>query len=649
MRKYHIEVGISCALTVMTLAVFGWCCKNDFLNYDDILYVTKNPLVQAGLTWEGVGWAFTTFHAGNWHPLTWLSLELDSQIYGTAPWGFHLSNVLLHSANTIVLFWALRVLTGRVWSSAMVAALFAVHPLHVESVAWVAERKDVLSSLFWMLALLAYAWYVGAEKGAGVFSAAAVGKDAVSRHDLLRKRLPTPFLRYLAVVAAMGLGLLAKPMLVTLPFVFLLLDYWPLCRLTGGGEVAGWWGRGVVRRDHNFAATAPRRSTTSQSHHPTGRLLKRFGWLVIEKLPLFALSAGSSVVTWRAQSQAIRSLTDYPFPTRLANALLTYCAYIGQSLWPVHLGVHYPHPAGELTTYTGIPFPLWQPLAALLFLLGVSVLAVSRIRSMPYLSVGWFWYLGTLVPVIGLVQLAAQARADRYTYIPLIGLFVAVVWGIAEIAARRGYQRPVLGISVLILILLVSQSFVQVSYWHNSGTLWQHALDACGESTIAHTNLAWELRKKGKLQQAAWHDQQALLIQPTSHVAHNQLGVTLFMLGQKDEAFREWDEALRLQPDWDEPHLNRAVAFSQQGRKSEAIAEYEQMIRQRPDSPEPHFYLALLLIGGGRSNEVEGHFRAALAAARAKGQRGLASRIQETFDDYRSGKTLRINPEITAP
>jgi tetratricopeptide (TPR) repeat protein len=635
MRRLPLEIGISFALAIMTLAVFSWSCGNDFVNYDDGIYVTENPSVRAGLTAEGVGWAFTTFHAGNWHPLTWLSLQLDAQIYGIQPWGFHLTNVLLHTANTVLLFWALLALLraghqkrGResflpqssekpstvvsggkdsrpLFCCTVVAALFAVHPLHVESVAWVAERKDVLSSLFWMLALLSYGWYVSCPR----------------------------WTRYLAVVASMALGLLAKPMLVTLPFVFLLLDYWPL---------------GRYRRPWTEDTGERKRRTTSPAYHLSTpqQLLSRFGFLLAEKLPLFALSVGSSIVTWQAQyGPAIRSLGEYSLPVRLTNALVAYCAYIGQSLWPVHLGVHYPHPAGEINPSRQIRFPLWQPLAAFTFLSVVSVLAVSKRRSLPYLFVGWFWYLGTLVPVIGLVQLAGQARADRYMYIPSVGLLLAAVGSMAGLALRQRYQKPAAAIAGLSLLLLSLQSFVQVSYWRDSRTLWQHALDACGESTVAHTNLAWALYEKGYSAEAARHDSDAIRIDPDNITARAHLGVTLFQLGQKEAAFRQWDEALRLKPDWDAPRYNRALAFLEQGQKSEAIAEYELILRQIPDAPQAHYFLALLIADGERSKEAEAHFRQALEGARAKGQNELSKQIEQAFESYRSGKSFRISPK----
>jgi tetratricopeptide (TPR) repeat protein len=615
----------------MTLVVFFPCCRNDFVNFDDPVYVSDNPHVRNGLNREDAEWAFTTYYADNWHPLTWLSLQLDSQICGLRPWGFHLTNVLLHTASTLVLFWALRELTGRIWPSAFVAALFAFHPLHVESVAWVAERKDVLSGLFWMLALLAYAWYISRPS----------------------------WKRYLLVAAAMALGLPAKPMLVTLPCVFLLLDYWPLGRFSGRGEVVRCWGGNAASKSAPVSTTILPRNRGTPLHHlttPQPRHVSihnfhaRFGILVIEKLPLFALTAASSVVTWKAQREsAIRSLVDYPLSIRLANALLSYCAYVGQTLWPVHLGAFYPHPAGEMATSSGMPIPLWQLLGAFLLLLMVSILAIGKRRSMPYVFVGWFWYVGTLVPVIGVIQLSGQARADRYTYIPLVGLFLAAAWGLDEFSLRRRSPYAAMCIAACVVILLMLQSLVQVSYWQDSRALWQHALEVCGESAVAHSNLAHVLREQGELQEAAKHDRAAVRIQPGYSVAHNNLGLTLFMLGQETEAFKEWDEALRLQPEWEGPRYNRALAFVRQGKTAEAIAEYELVLRQHPNLGKAHLDVAVLYLRDGKSKKAEEHLREALAFALARRQKDIADEIQQVLDLHKSGKLFRTNPTVKPP
>jgi tetratricopeptide (TPR) repeat protein len=560
---------VSLVLVLVTVAVFGWTCRNEFVNYDDGPYVVDNPHVQTGLTAENARWAFQSVgYAATYQPLTWLSFQLDAQIYGMAAWGFHLTNGLLHAANVVLLFWALRTLTGNVWRSGVVASLFAVHPLHVESVAWVAERKDVLSSLFWMMALWAYAWY------------------AHRPH----------WTRYLVVVGALVMGLLAKPMLVTLPFVFLLLDYWPLGRFTANQQ--------------------------------THSRVRRWGFLLAEKAPLLVVAFGFSIVTYVAQSsEAVRSLEEYPLAVRLTNGLLAYCLYLGQTVWPVNLGNYYPHPAGEIHTLADIAIPLWQPIAALAFLVAVSVITVAKVRSLPYLFVGWFWYVGTLIPVSGLVQFGSQARADRFTYIPLIGIFLAVVWGMSDVAVRWRCQKVAAGITAIVLVLLMMYSFNQVSYWHDSITLWEHALDACGESTLAHTNAATALREKAEalrqqgavqaaaplVREAVRHNRAALRIDPENFAAKNQLAIDLFMLGDEQEAFTLWRETIRKWPKFDQPRYNMALALSRQGKTADAIKEYEGLLEVRPDFNAGHYNLALLLLERGRIEEALAHFREALA------------------------------------
>jgi tetratricopeptide (TPR) repeat protein len=553
----------------MTVAVFGWTCRNEFVNYDDGVYVVDNPHVQSGLTTDNIRWAFQSVgYAATYQPLTWLSFQLDAQIYGMAAWGFHLTNVLLHAANTVLLFWALRTLTGNGWRSGIVAALFAVHPLHVESVAWVAERKDVLSSLFWMMALWAYAWY------------------AHRPH----------WIRYLVVVGALILGLLAKPMLVTLPFVFLLLDYWPLGRFTESQQ------------------------TFSRA--------RRWGFLLAEKAPLLVVAFGFSIVTYIAQyHEAVRSLEEYPLAVRLTNGLLAYCLYLCQTFWPVNLGNYYPHPAGEIHTLADIAIPLWQPIAALVFLVAVSILAIAKMRSLPYFFVGWFWYIGTLIPVSGLVQFGSQARADRFTYIPLIGIFLAAVWGLSDVAVRCRCQKAAAGITAIVLVLLMMYSFNQVSYWHDSITLWEHALEACGESTLAHTNAATALREKAEalrqngavqaamplLREAVRHNRAALHIDPENFAAKNQLAIDLFMFGEEQEAFTLWQETIHKWPKFDQPRYNMALALSRQGKTDDAIKEYEGLLEVRPDFNAGHYNLGLLLLERGRIQESLAHFREALA------------------------------------
>ena len=409
-----------------------------FVNYDDPQYVTANYDVQAGLTFESIRWSFTATHANNWHPLTWLSHMLDCQIYGMNPGHHHMTNVLFHILNTLLLFFIFKRISESIWKSAFVAALFALHPLHVESIAWVAERKDVLSTFFWMLTLWSYAGYVE------------------------RPRLD----KYLLLILFYILGLMAKPMLVTLPFVLLLLDYWPL------------------KRFH---------LKSSDNENPEVQRTFYFG-LILEKIPLFLLSAASGIVTYLVQksSGAVSSLDAIPFHDRIANALVSYVVYIGKMIWPHNLAVLYPYPRS---------IALWKIVGAGLLITLITVLVLRLLRSKPYLAVGWLWYLGTLVPVIGIVQVGSQAMADRYTYVPLIGIFIMITWGISDWVSKRHYRRfGLFMVTAVILSLLMITSRLQVKYWSNSVMLFDHAIDVTGENSTAQLNLGEALAEQGNIE-----------------------------------------------------------------------------------------------------------------------------------------------------
>ena len=408
-----LELVVGLCLAIATLTVFWEVRNHQFVNYDDNRYVTENRIVQAGLTREGALWAFTTTHASNWHPLTWLSHMLDCELFGANPRAHHLSNLILHLANSLLLFLVFKRMTGMLWQSAFVAALFAIHPLHVESVAWVSERKDVLSAFFWMLTLWAYLHYV----------------------------VSPGFGRYLLVLLFFALGLMAKPMLVTLPFVLLLMDYWPLGRLRLDGSSPN----------------------TSESANLSAQPWPKLG-LVWEKLPLLAVSALSSLVTFLVQKSeaAVQSLAVFPLMVRVANALMSYMGYVGKTIWPRHLAVFYPHP-GHVA--------VWKIAGAVLFLGGVSALVIRMARRHPYLATGWLWYLGTLVPVIGLVQVGAQSMADRYTYLPSIGLFIMIAWGGPHLMPRPPWRHVVIAFSTAsVLLLLMVTAWLQVRHWPVSYT-----------------------------------------------------------------------------------------------------------------------------------------------------------------------------------
>ena len=472
------------ALLLAVAIVFGPTVGYQFVNFDDPQYVYHNKHILDGLTRNGIAWAFTASYASNWHPLTWLSHMLDCQCYGLWwPGGHHLTNVLLHALTVVLLFRVLRQMTGRLWPSALAAALFALHPLRVESVAWVSERKDVLSGLLFMLTLWAYVRYA---------------------------RRPFSPARYLAVAAFFTLGLMAKPMLVTLPLVLLLLDYWPLGR---AGHYASW----------------PR--------------------LLLEKLPLLAFSAASSAVTLVAQRDTLKTTADLPFPARIANALVAYAAYLWQLVCPVDLAVLYPHPRDGL--------PGWEVAAAALLLAAITAVILARRRVQPYLPVGWFWYVGMLVPVIGLVQVGDQAMADRYTYLPQIGICLALAWAAADGVARSAGARWVCGTwATLVLGVMAAAAWQQTTCWRDSEALWYHALDCTSDNYTAHYNVACALQYHRQFALAAAHYKEALRIKPNYAPAHVNLGAMLADHGQYSAAMDHYQRALQAEPDNPDAHNN---------------------------------------------------------------------------------------------
>ncbi len=547
---------ISLFLISATLAVFWQVHDHEFTNYDDHIYVTENIHVVKGLTAHGVIWAFTTTHAANWHPLTWLSHMLDCQLYGLKPGGHHLTSVILHLANVLLLFFLLRKMTGALWRSGFAAALFALHPLHVESVAWVAERKDVLSAFFWMLTLWGYTLYVQ------------------------QPRLRT----YLLTILTCALGLMAKPMLVTLPFVMILLDYWPFGRL----QIGRWAGE----------TSAPLPPTLRNGE--AGSFSLHLFW---EKIPFLALAAASSIVTYLAQQTggAFQFGARLTLKTRLANALVSYVHYLGKMFWPQNLAAFYPHPGDTL--------PIWLVVSACLLLLCLTSLTILTARKYPYLVVGWLWYFGTLVPVIGLVQVGDQALADRYTYVPLIGLFVSIAWGANDLLAKYHYRTRILAIasSAVISSLLVC-TWSQVSVWKNAITLFNHSVRVTASNWLAHNNLGVALVNNGKLDEATSHFLEAVRIKPSYAEAYNNLGNVFAEQGKLDEAVAHFSQVLRALPDSSEAHNNLAVVLVRQGRYEEATHHYSEAARLKPDSAEVHNNLGVALANLGRVEEATSHY-----------------------------------------
>jgi tetratricopeptide (TPR) repeat protein len=526
-RDKHSRLTLLLCLGLLlgTFAVFGQVLRHEFINYDDPTYVTGNPNVYVGLTLEGVAWAFTSNYSSNWHPLTWISHMLDCQFFGLKPWGHHLSSLLLHAINTLLVFLVLKRMTGATWRSAVVAALFAWHPLHVESVAWVAERKDVLSATFWMLTLWAYLRY--AQK-------------------------PEPG-RYLLCLLFFMLGLLSKPMVVTLPFVLLLLDYWPLGRSFGSG----------------------------MAQQPvSGRRL------LLEKLPFFLLATASSVVTFLAQKSggAVASLETLTLSQRAANALISYARYLRKIVWPSDLAMVYPLPDF---------WPAPQIIGAMLFLLAVTTAVVVCRKSRPYLMVGWFWFLGTLVPVIGLVQVGFQSLADRYTYLPSIGIFILLVWGMADLAGRWPQRRLILGrMTALILTACFTLTWFQLRLWQNSVTLFSHALAVTTGNFVAHNNLGSALDKLGRSDEALVHFKAALEIRPRDPETLYNIGLLLARQDKVHSAEAYYQEALR---DYAHGHYLVALAAAEAGKFETAIAWYREALRLKPDAQEALRNLAWIL------------------------------------------------------
>ena len=545
-----IQILICLFLVAATSLTYYQVLDHEFLNFDDNRYVTENTNITQGLTREGLIWAFTQSYISNWHPMTWFSHMLDFEIYGGDPLGHHLTNLLFHIANTLLLFGVLLKITGALWRSALVATLFALHPLNVESVAWVAERKNVLSTFFWLITMWAYADYAKQK---------AVGA-------------------YLLVLLFLVLGLMAKPMLVTLPFVLILLDFWPLKRW-------GWQNTGSAQNSG-------------------------IKTILLEKIPLFLLVVGASITTYIVQKSwdAMRSTELRSLYSAIANAVVAYLQYLEKIFFPVELSVYYPHPGDSL--------PAWKALVCLGALLVITTWVVRAVRQAPYLTVGWFWYLGTLVPVIGIVQVGEQAMADRYMYIPMIGIFIAIAWGLPELMKHKTKKNFMPLIVGNLITLLITLTWVQVSYWKNSRSLFEHAISVNNSKApsfvIVHNNLGHAIASDGQYEEAVMRYQQAIKINPHFAAAHNNLGVTLNELNRYDEAIKSFQQAIKIKSDYAEAHNNLANGLRQKGEVKQAIIYYDKAVRLKGDYAEPHFNLGVLLSQQGRDEEAVKQYRRAL-------------------------------------
>ena len=540
--------GVWAALAVITLAVFAPAIYFDFVNIDDPGYIVENAHLEPFPSTDVVRWAFTTGHMYNWHPLTWLSHAIDVSLYGRQAGGHHATSLLFHLINTILLFEVLRRMTGATWRSASVAALFAIHPIHVESVVWISERKDVLSTLFWMLTMIAYLGY--ARRGG--------------------------WHRYLLVAAMLSLGLMAKPMLVTLPLVLLLLDYWPLGRITFSSPGVAVW-RQVPR-------------------------------LVLEKVPLLGIATASCIVTYLVQRQggAVMSFEYFSFGVRVKNAVFAYAAYLGKAIWPGRLAAFYPH--------AGDALPLSEVLLAAILLTAITIFAAVQARRRPYLIVGWLWYVGSLVPVIGLVQVGTQAMADRYSYLPLIGVFVAVTWSIAEAAGSPRFPKTALAVGACVLLAAAAAvAGIQVRHWRDSEALLRHTLRVTEDNAFAHYNLGVYLVGKGRVDEAETHFREALRIEPRYAAANNNLGSLLARRGRNEEGIPFFKKAIANNPGLAEAYGNLATAYIRLGRPEEVIAQLQRLIELRPGDPSDHYELANALLAVHKETEAIAAYQRALA------------------------------------
>jgi protein O-mannosyl-transferase len=624
LKPFHKRRLTCLLLVLLTLALYWPVTDHRFINFDDDQYVTGNFHVNAGLTWSGIVWAFQSGYAHNWHPLTWISHMLDCQLFGLNPAGHHLTNLLFHIANSVLLFLFLNRTTGTTWRSGFVAALFAWHPVHVESVAWVAERKDVLSTFFWMLTLLAYARFLEESK-------------ARSPKPKVPGQKSKGF--YIGALLAFACGLMSKPMVVTLPFVLLLLDFWPLQRLN--------------------ASTFPLR--------------------FVEKIPFFALALGSSTVTFLVQRGAVAPLDTLPFSFRIANAMVSYLRYVSKVFWPADLAILYPIPA--------LQSPGWV-FSSIIFVLVCSVLFVWLARRYPYLFVGWFWYLGTLIPVIGLVQVGVQSMADRYLYIPGIGLFILMVWGFNALSVnwpQRKWIAAGTGIAVVAGCTLVCRA--QLQYWQNSIVLFSHAKAVTPDNYVTDNHLGeafdateqfdraipvleasvrinphnvrglselgTALAQEGKLPEAIECFRKAVQLRPNDAVLHYDLGAELLENGLLDEAAAQLLTALQLNPNFAAAHRSLAAVLLIRGETAEAINHFSEAVHLNPGWADAHFDYGLALLNNHQPAEAAAQFSkmVGLAPGQAKGHFRLAQALflqhqpQEAVDEF--WKALRLDPEFT--
>jgi protein O-mannosyl-transferase len=572
--KKRWRPGLACAaLAVATVAIFWGARQCQFVNYDDPTYITSNQELQHGLTAQSVRWAFQSGAASNWHPLTWLSHLTDVQLYGMDPAGHHFTSVLLHAANGVLLFLILRNMTGAFWRSLVVAALFALHPLRVESVAWVSERKDVLSTFFWMLTVWAYVRY------------AEEFKVQNSKFKVF----------YCLSLLFFAFGLMSKPMLVSLPFVLFLLDYWPLqrfqllCEEPLSRPVATLSPQGGERAGRGVLAVVPFRQHVE---------------LVTEKIPFFLLAAASSVGTFFVQRSggAVSSLTGVPMGARVGNAFVSYARYLAKIFWPTRLSPLYPHPGY---------WPWWKIAGAVLLLAAITALVIRRARSQPYLAVGWLWFLIMLAPTIGLLQVGIQSMADRYSYVASVGVLIMLVWGAHDwLGAQPRLLAAVAALAIGACVILTPR---QVAYWRTSETLFTHAVEVTDNNYLAYNNLGYDLSNRGETERSMVYFQKSLDINSNYDEAHNNLGYALAALGRYKEATNEYIKALSLNPHLTEAHNNLGIALGNLGLPDAGIHEYQVALEENPRHAGAHNNLGVALAMKGKLDDAIAQFRLSVA------------------------------------
>ena len=584
-------IGICIALVALTWIVFGQTLGHQFVNFDDGAYVRRNHEVTHGISVHGIKWAFSHPVAANWHPLSILSHMLDCQIYGVVPGAHHFTNVLLHAIATVLLFLVFWGMTRGLWQSAFIAAVFAVHPLHVESVAWIAERKDVLSAVFFLLTIAAYVFYA-------------------RRHS---------FLRYLLMSILFACGLMAKPMLVTLPFVLLLLDYWPLRRFDHVSTA----GPASAIRD------VPKRS---------------WKWLVLEKIPLFALSAAASTAAIVTQERSINLIRQMSLASRIGNAFVSLLVYLWQTVWPRNLAAFYPYPENGL--------PTWEIILAVSVFAAITTAAFVLRNDKPYLLIGWLWFVGMLIPVIGIVQVGIQAHADRYNYLPQIGLSLIAAWTITDISSGWRHQRVILiAVSLIAVASLAWSARIQISYWRDSQSLWEHAIAVTPDNETEHEHLSDAYLDKDRIEDAISQAREAVKLLPDNADAHGVLGAALGRTAQLEEALSELQTALQLNPKLARAHYNLGNVFLKRGQIDDAIANYDDELRLYPNFVEGHNNLASALFRKGQPNDAFEHLRIALDLnpkdPEALNNLGIA--LSQTGDMREAiaqwNKTLEVQPD----